>query len=174
MLLHRLPHRQFCHISVSISFSSRLNDRFIGAGRHKQGVGERITIYRREDWDPREESEEGDEDEEAKLVGVGGLVDDEVDMEDEVVAQRIGGALITNNPLKKAWKNKYFFASGNWEFGEDDVGSGARVQTCFCRGRKLEQIVRVQAENSSIGRSGKRLTTPSILAKFELASLLPR
>ncbi|KAI5324625.1 hypothetical protein L3X38_033698 [Prunus dulcis] len=158
MLLHRLPHRQFCHISVSISFSSRLNDRFIGA----------------EDWDPREESEEGDEDEEAKLVGVGGLVDDEVDMEDEVVAQRIGqysidkvknemtegelenlrleygipdtielrlpkkdekanGSIFIHAGFFESWKNKYFFASENWEFGEDDVGSGARVQTCFCR-----------------------------------------
>ncbi|KAH0988070.1 hypothetical protein GBA52_015247 [Prunus armeniaca] len=31
-------------------------------------------------------------------------------------------------------------------------------------------IVRVRAEKSSIGRLGKRLTTPSILAEFELAS----
>ncbi|CAB4289461.1 unnamed protein product [Prunus armeniaca] len=196
------------------------------------------------DWDPRDESEGGDEDEEAELVGGdGGLVDDEVDMEDEVVAERIvqysidmsrlprkdekasqppngsvlihpgffkcgfrlplhpyvhkflrtlglapmqinpnvyiawlsmyvvwkqlglgepsfaqfvnqyclkkhpgstrwryvcafiniGGALITNNPSKKAWKNKYFFALGNWEFRKGDVGSGARVQTCFRR-----------------------------------------
>ncbi|KAI5343725.1 hypothetical protein L3X38_011601 [Prunus dulcis] len=232
---------------------------FIGACRHKQGE---------RDWDPRDESEGGDEDEEAELVGGdGGLVDDEVDMEDEVVAGRIGqysidkvknemtegelehlrleygipdtiklrllrkdekasqppdgsvlihsgffkygfrlplhpyvhkflrtlglapmqmnpnvyiawlsmyvlwkqlglgepsfaqfanqyclkkhpssigwwyvcafmnieGALITNNSSKKAWKNKYFFASGNWKFREGDVGSGARVQTCFRR-----------------------------------------
>ncbi|XP_034205351.1 uncharacterized protein LOC117619489 [Prunus dulcis] len=45
----------------------------------------------------------------------------------------IEGALITNNSSKKAWKNKYFFASGNWKFREGDVGSGARVQTCFRR-----------------------------------------
>ncbi|CAL9011752.1 unnamed protein product, partial [Prunus brigantina] len=164
------------------------------------------------DWDPRDESQGGDEDEEAELVGGdGGLVDDEVDMEDKVVAERIGqysidkvknemtegelehlrleyeipdtiklrllrndekasqppngpvlihlgffkcgfrlplhtigwwyvcvfmnigGALITNNPSKKAWKNKYFFALGDWEFREGDVGSSARVQTRFHR-----------------------------------------
>ncbi|CAB4272682.1 unnamed protein product [Prunus armeniaca] len=138
-------------------------------------------------WDPRDESEWGDEDEEAKPVGGDdGLVDDEVNMENKVVAERIGqysvykvknemtkgelenlrleygipdtielrllrkndkasqppngsvlihpgGALITNNPSKKAWKNKYAFATGNWEFREGDLGFGARVQTCFRR-----------------------------------------
>ncbi|KAH0982664.1 hypothetical protein GBA52_009841 [Prunus armeniaca] len=43
------------------------------------------------DWDPRDESEWGDEDEEAKPVGGDdGLVDDEVNMENKVVAERIG------------------------------------------------------------------------------------
>ncbi|PQQ11059.1 uncharacterized protein Pyn_16086 [Prunus yedoensis var. nudiflora] len=38
------------------------------------------------------------------------------------------------------------------------------------RGWKLEQIVRVRAEKSIIGRLGKRLTTPFRLVEFELAS----
>ena len=45
----------------------------------------------------------------------------------------IGGALITNNLSKKTWRNKYFFASGDWELRGGDVGPGARVQAPFHR-----------------------------------------
>lgn len=54
------------------------------------------------DWDPRDESEGGDEDEEAELVGgEGGHDDDEVNMEDEVVAEKIGQYSI--DKVKMRW-----------------------------------------------------------------------
>ncbi|KAL6284812.1 hypothetical protein ACE6H2_015741 [Prunus campanulata] len=208
------------------------------------------------DWDPRDESEEGDEDEEAELAGrEGGLVDDEVEMEDEVVAERIGqysidkvknemtegeienlrleygipGTIELRLPRKDekasqppdgsvlihpgffecgfklplhpyvhkflstlglapmqvnpnvyiAWLSMYVL----WKQLGLGEPSFAQFTNQYClkkhpdrwarpsiRVRKLKHIVRVRAERSSIERSGKRLTTPSILAEFELAS----
>lgn len=44
---------------------------------------------------------------------------------------RINGTLKTDNPSKKSWKKKYFFASRYWELREGEMGSSPRVCTPF-------------------------------------------